>query len=104
MRSNFTGICAQTLEYLSHIRVELADMKTEYDTPARLAKILLFYIATSRAVCENRGLEKYPISTLKKIFFATANYNWITLLVDEAEAIENIIILAVHTAEGIVDD
>jgi hypothetical protein len=95
MKLSFTNVISHDVSVLNTQIEGLVTIATKHQTRARYAKLLIFFAGISKKLCDSKQLAIYPISHLKKCFFATGSYDFITGVVDEAEAIEHTILLAI---------
>ena len=95
LKLNFNNTVAHAVEVLDKQVESLSIMSTAHQSPARCAKLLIFFAASAKGLCDIKHLAVFPMSSLKRSFFATGAYEFITGIVDEAEAVEQTKLLAV---------
>lgn len=102
LKDGFAPLVRYPMETLIDYREGMDDLCTEYDTPARLGKLMILFGAVTRSLCESRRLDSYPIKSYKKEYFKVATYDYINSIEDEQEAIEYVVLLAVTVTADIL--
>lgn len=93
LKANYKGIAAEDLGDMLKLLEQLAALPTKHNTPARVAKLMYLYIITTKNMY---GLEceDYEYKPCRKYYFSKGNYDFLSGVVDENEAIELVLLSA----------
>ena len=86
LKKNYKATVDRDREYLDKLRAGLLGMPTEPFSIARMAKLLIIYVAMTKNTYSVSNISKYPRTKLKAFFFDSTNYGYLLALESDAEA------------------